>query len=144
MYYLDLSRYAYFGHEPNTYNVGWLDATHPYPTGHVPTEFVERLHSFLEITVRPMFGSHLCELCHNTSWTKEIRVFGQGEIVYAAPAMIYHYVVDHHYRPPEEFIQAVLTSPAVDSVVYRERARAYPWGESVESYYVWLNRNRKD
>jgi hypothetical protein len=144
MYFPDLSRYAYWGREPNTYNVGWLDATHPYPTGDVPTEAVERLHAFLEIPVRPMLGAHRCELCHNTSWGNEIRIFGQGEIVYAAPTMIYHYVVDHHYRPPDEFIQAILTSPAVDSVEYRERARAYLWGESIEAYYEWLDRNSKD
>ena len=44
----------------------------------------------------------------------EIRVRGEG-LVYAAPALIYHYVVDHNYRPPDEFIAAVLdgdpTSP---------------------------------
>ena len=36
----------------------------------------------------------------------EIRVFGREEGTYAAPDLIYHYVVDHHYLPPEEFIKA--------------------------------------
>jgi hypothetical protein len=39
----------------------------------------------------------------------EIRVIGASAI-YAAPTLIYHYVVAHSYQPPEEFIEAVLTS----------------------------------
>ena len=41
---------------------------------------------------------------------------GDGEIcvtgkvaVYAAPTLIYHYVVEHQYRPPDEFINTVLS-----------------------------------
>ncbi len=32
-----------------------------------------------------------------------------------APTLIYHYVVDHQYCPPEEFIEAVLTGPVPGS-----------------------------
>ncbi|MCB9148107.1 MAG: hypothetical protein H6641_05050 [Caldilineaceae bacterium] len=37
----------------------------------------------------------------------EIRVFF-NEIVYAAPNLIYHYVIVHAYKPPDAFIEAVL------------------------------------
>jgi hypothetical protein len=37
----------------------------------------------------------------------EVRVVGAG-VTHAAPDLIYHYVVRHEYRPPEEFIRAVL------------------------------------
>ena len=37
----------------------------------------------------------------------EIRVRGEAAY-YASPTLIYHYVVAHHYKPPEEFIEAVL------------------------------------
>lgn len=40
----------------------------------------------------------------------EIRVAGAGGQVYAAPTLIYHYVADHHYKPPAEFVRAVLTA----------------------------------
>jgi hypothetical protein len=40
----------------------------------------------------------------------EIRVLA-GEKVFAAPVLIFHYVISHRYRPPEEFIQAVMRSP---------------------------------
>lgn len=143
MYYPDLSPYVYLGREPNTFNVGWLSAAYSYQTGDVPEQFIERLRACLTITVRPTFGGHDCELCNDECWGEEIRVFGEGDIVYAAPTMIYHYVVDHHYRPPQEFIQAVLDGPRAGSDEYRERARAYPWNESVESYYERLARRNE-
>ena len=37
----------------------------------------------------------------------EIRV-SDGNVMYAAPTLIYHYVVAHAYLPPEAFIAAVL------------------------------------
>lgn len=38
----------------------------------------------------------------------EIRVPSRLGVVYAAPDMIYHYIKDHDYVPPQEFIDAVL------------------------------------
>lgn len=40
--------------------------------------------------------------------TAEIRVTGQDGTMYAAPDMIYQYVVEHNYLPPAPFIRAVL------------------------------------
>lgn len=140
MYYPDLSRYVYLGGERNTFNVGWLDNTHPYPIGEVPEQFIERLFTCLSITVKLTFGGHKCELCNDEVWGEEIRVLGSNGIVYAAPTMIYHYVVDHHYRPPQEFIQAVLDGPLADTEEYHKRAQAYPWSEEVEAHYEWLAR----
>jgi len=37
----------------------------------------------------------------------EIRVFGEKGKIYAAPNMLYHYVTVHHYKPPDEFVQAL-------------------------------------
>jgi hypothetical protein len=132
MYFPDLSSYRYLGAEADTLNIGWLDTTHPYPTGDTPVAFTERLMAFLKAPVRFTFGVHTCELCENESWGDEIRVFGKGAVVYAAPRMIYHYVVDHHYLPPEEFIQAVLEGPLPDTEEYRRRARECVWAEDIE------------
>jgi hypothetical protein len=41
----------------------------------------------------------------------EIRVPGDRK-VYAAPILIHHYVEAHGYKPPEEFIEAVIQSAA--------------------------------
>jgi hypothetical protein len=37
----------------------------------------------------------------------EIRVFGRDGVIYAAPNLIYHYVAVHHYKAPDEFLDAV-------------------------------------
>jgi len=37
----------------------------------------------------------------------EIRVDGHG-VNYAAPTLIVHYIENHKYRPPDEFIEAVI------------------------------------
>lgn len=47
----------------------------------------------------------------------EIRVFYQGK-TYAAPNLLYHYVVEHHYQPPSEFIEAVLHGDLPGSRAY--------------------------
>src|SRR5262249_25113044 len=37
----------------------------------------------------------------------EIQVTGEGTTIYVAPTMILHYVAEHHYLPPDEFIKAL-------------------------------------
>jgi hypothetical protein len=38
----------------------------------------------------------------------EIRVVGRDGRVYAAPMLVCHYVEVHGYRPPDEFVNAVM------------------------------------
>jgi hypothetical protein len=54
----------------------------------------------------------------------EIRVFGRSGVIYAAPNLIFHYVKDHAYRPPREFIDAVVTGPGPETTEYRDQLRA--------------------
>jgi hypothetical protein len=69
-------------------------------------------------------GIHVCELCHapeelkragDKAWMEwarhrasngEIRV-RRGEVTYAAPVLIVHYIQQHGYLPPQEFLQAI-------------------------------------
>jgi hypothetical protein len=51
----------------------------------------------------------------------EIRVFGKGELIYAAPNLIYHYVSVHCYKPPEEFLQALEEGPSPPGSEYFKR-----------------------
>jgi hypothetical protein len=37
----------------------------------------------------------------------EVRAIGADGTAYAAPTLIHHYVVEHGYQPPEEFIAAI-------------------------------------
>jgi hypothetical protein len=38
----------------------------------------------------------------------EIHVRGPSGAVYCAPALILHYVAEHQYQPPQEFVAAVI------------------------------------
>lgn len=110
----------------NVLNVGWLDGTREYPRGGVPADFVERLRAVCANGTARTRGWHRCNLCPEGApcpvtvqgadggqylvGDAEIRVAGQGRVVYAAPTMVIHYVQDHGYRPPDGFIAAVLRS----------------------------------
>ncbi len=144
-YFADLTtyRYARYPDEQAALNIGWLSGTMPYDSGDVPPEFVERLAAYCTAHLFHLFfGYHECEFCFpdgpRTSYSSreeffeavgmgdgEIRVPGVGGRVYAAPAMIYHYVAEHHYRPPDEFIDAVLNAPLPGSAAYKEMVGLY-------------------
>ncbi|MEZ4661490.1 MAG: hypothetical protein R2911_28400 [Caldilineaceae bacterium] len=122
-YYKELSLYSYWNtqNEPYTQNVGWLESSEHFAQGTVPTEFSARLLNFCKGKVNLTRGIHFCNLCHDPDiafqqasekhfGSAEIRVFYNNKI-YAAPDLIFHYVVDHQYLPPIEFIEAVLRGP---------------------------------
>ena len=121
--------------EPAALNVGWLDAIHPYATGLVPAGFAQRL---LEELIAQRYhvcrGYHYCELCKTDPGQRdpdsitvegepyalgdrEVLVIGprRGLLVsqrrYDAPSTICHYIEAHGYRPPDEFVEAVLALP---------------------------------
>ena len=74
-------------------------------------------------------GWHACEFCslptaRGLQFSRYARL-GSGNLwiptasaVYEAPAMILHYIADHGYAPPEEFIAAVLDCPPQGSRAY--------------------------
>lgn len=144
MYYPDLSSYSDEVISPKedfpTLCVGWLARTHPYTQGEMPVRFVEQLWIFCCNSVLYTLGSHKCPFCRGSFYgalarrgeeelrlgSAEIRVLGKG-VVYAAPNLIYHYVVEHHYCPPEEFIQAVLEGPLPGSPEYEAFKKARGW-----------------
>jgi hypothetical protein len=53
----------------------------------------------------------------------QIIVFGRRDKIYVAPNMIYHYVTVHHYKPPDEFIQALRDGPCPPEPEYVERLK---------------------
>jgi hypothetical protein len=67
--------------------------------------------SLLQIELRNLFnegclGEHECEICHNHTDRGEILIIDDDKM-YVAPQMILHYIKDHSYRPPKEFMDAV-------------------------------------
>lgn len=137
MYYPDLSFYPSEGKAVVggylRLSVGWLAAKQPYTQGDVSVAFTDHLWVLCRNSVLHMLGYHKCPFCSNSAFgvleqngseelrlgSAEIRVLGKNKIIYAAPDLIYHYVVEHHYRPPNEFVQAVLEGPLPESPEYK-------------------------
>ncbi len=152
-YFPDLTRYRYM--RPflmeKALNVGWLAAGIPWPKGDVPSQFVHKLWMRCEHPVIETRGLHWCEFCSGQAGeivsqaysgktmlvgSAEIRVWGTDGKVYAAPNMIIHYVIEHNYRPPNEFIQAVLDAPMPGSPEYE--ARKLDWERRAEKFSAWI------
>jgi hypothetical protein len=133
-YFKDLTPYGYFGNPEKqdipVLNIGWLE-TDQFEKGETSQEFREKLFQFcldqnLVLIARGFQECLFCDMSwndwgrnhpdygSNAHWMSigdgEIRVIGKSA-VYAAPALIYHYVVEHNYKPPQEFVDAVLTGP---------------------------------
>jgi hypothetical protein len=142
-YFPDFSPYAYgHNHHPDVVHVGWLDGTHPFTKGHVAPNLVEKISQLAEKPVELYRGWHYCEVCveppdvvvsyvsnagkiidPNCSWMKwanhrrsngEIRVTYDG-VTFAAPILIVHYIEEHGYRPPVEFLKAVEKAEIADN-----------------------------
>jgi hypothetical protein len=109
---------------PNThlYAVGWLDNCVPV-TGQIPDEcitalFIANVHN--TIISDGTLGWHDCELCSKNGpvihWQDQQHPLrGQGHhlvrienSVYMCPELILHYILDHNYKPPDEFLKALI------------------------------------
>ena len=128
-------------HQYNLVAIGWLNADHDYPTGDVPIDFLVRIEQFCTKPLIRTFGADFCSLCGVEEVIrmrllsgKEFTLYGANEIrilsldkdkVYAAPDLVLHYIVSHHYKPPQEFIDAVLAAPLPGTPEYD--AFISPW-----------------
>ncbi len=133
-FFPDLTFYEYFrpSYGPML-AIGWLDKEHPYPQGKAPIAFVAKLAAILSSEVNPRVnltrGFHQNELLpgdpeikahyqhHIPHLLKDYSIIfiGNGELhfayeskFYGAPTMIYEYIVENSYLPPQAFIDAVL------------------------------------
>ncbi|HKD78051.1 MAG TPA: hypothetical protein VKH81_00050 [Candidatus Angelobacter sp.] len=121
-YFADLTLYSYIrGNAKGELNIGWLDRQYPFQTGPVSDGVLDVIFELCKTPVNLTRGVHICNLCteikaniHERNGTKitlggaEIRVKSKSGREYASPNMIYHYIKDHGYQPPQEFMDAVL------------------------------------
>jgi hypothetical protein len=130
MYFQDLSPYEYREKDKasNLFNIGWLDDEHDFPKGCSDDLFLDKILYLCMKPVNITRGYHICPFCTYNSkeelfaamgyktmykgvpvyfGSAEIRVNGLDGKVYAAPTLIYHYIKEHGYLPPQEFIDAV-------------------------------------
>ena len=130
MYYPDLHCECQIARGPRLRAIGWLAAGHPFATGVTPG-LVERLADHLSSADRWLpvmsFGVHFCEFC---SGGKRIGgsqnlIVPHRERIYVAPELVLHYVRDHGYRPPEEFVRALMECPPQGSAEYLNLVEPY-------------------
>ena len=124
-YFADLTPYTYLSRQGtnNEVNIGWLDRSHPFQHGQVPDRVLAEIFLLCKDPVNRTRGWHYCELCPRSDLqpfraardgieiglgSAEIRVPSGSGVVFACPNLIYHYIRDHSYQPPQEFIDALL------------------------------------
>ncbi len=132
MYFEDLSPYTYvaprdfseesleilgidLGTLANAVNIGWLEDGYPFEKGSTPWKFRWKLRCLAKDLKHNFFeGGHTCNLCNGNNRAAyghgEIHVAGPEGVTYIAPALIIHYVAEHKYRPPQDFIDAVVAT----------------------------------
>lgn len=129
-YFEDLSPYRYENHnQEGVVHIGWLGAGHSYLRAPVSPELITKMKSLAQVPSELYRGYHICELCKMPDdlrgrpfpeqwerWAQfrksngEIRV-SRGGVTYAAPILITHYIEDHGYCPPPEFLKAIEEAP---------------------------------
>lgn len=120
-HYADLSPCGFFENKPpfdygykNIVAIGWIDTDGKqlyadFPKGEVPDGFVEKLKDLADTREEHIqyFGEHDCCECGAGLGQGHLFLPADG-VVYCAPASIGHYVTEHGYRPPEQFVKAVM------------------------------------
>jgi hypothetical protein len=125
-YFRDLTPYTFLTAadqiDPSLLNVGWLSQGQAYSTGPVEKKALEQLLRLCRAPVRLTRGVHRCGMCNLfpivmpidgatvALGNGEIRIAGAGGKTYAAPTLICHYIAQHEYCPPREFLDAVKAS----------------------------------
>lgn len=143
MYYEDLTPYIYSNTDIEMKNIAWLDASHDYKKGEVSEEFKDRLWKYMRYPVRVTRGFQMCPFCSlgkfevpTTTFNGQTRkvgfyefsVWGQDNTVYAVTSLIFHYMDAHRYKPPQEFIEAVMGSDDPDNQDYFNRVLSLEHG----------------
>jgi hypothetical protein len=118
-------------------NIGWLGFGSKFETGPSHPALSRALWEHSLISVNPARGRHICEFCklsrandaeREGKWISlgaaETRVISRGGTVYASPNLIYHYVLVHGYRPPDEFVDAAIGGIPPASEMYTSQLSA--------------------
>lgn len=132
MFFPDLGKRTQIDDGDHVRAIGWLSGKEPFTTGEVERGFAERLRLLcdnwgkgLEALYWPAAGGlHECELCRKCSMSGNVGI-PAGSLLYVFPEMTSHYVDEHHYRPPEEFVRAVMNCPIPGTAPYADAVASF-------------------
>lgn len=122
MFFEDLGAYTYYSEKPfpNVRTIGWLEPKYRFRKGEVSFHLISKLQILIQRTeirdvhVNPIRGSYECKFCAPDE--SESRLIIQASEIwlpdlcsgfFAAPSMLVHYIEEHRYLPPVEFLEAV-------------------------------------
>ncbi len=128
IYFNDLSSYSYYldGEVNAIKNIGWIHYGKPYTTGSTPSSFKNKIESIFidkkkcDYTFNLIRSNSPCNLCNKEIYLNNGRwddPLGICEILipsledgkfYASPSLIIHYIKEHNYAPPQEYIDSVM------------------------------------
>lgn len=116
-YFPELSAYEYNETLFPMRNVGWLSRGREFLQGEAPAWVIEGLVERAKHPDVVTRGSHRCDVCASAdepgspasdrSGNGEIWLCNEEGEWFAAPTLIVHYITEHHYLPPVEFIDAL-------------------------------------
>jgi hypothetical protein len=117
--------------------VGWLDAAHRFPTGRIDLEVLTRIQAFakawsasVEALGWPAAGGpHTCNLCGDARASGNFGV-PCGDILFVCPEMIEHYIEDHAYLPPSDFLVAAMCADLPGTEAYARSVAAFANGRT--------------
>ncbi len=151
MYYRDLSPSKYQNlllEIGPTLNVGWLGPEHEFKTGKPDPRFLDALWAYCCQPIVEHRGYHMCEFCSPAPdatphecpqgqtkklGSKLICVFGSDSTAYLSPDLVFHYVSDHNYAPPDDYVRAVVSGPPPGTKEYAKLVRPYLDNATVEA-----------
>ena len=109
-YNYDYKDYGVF-ENPNNLAIGWLDDPN-FPKGQTPPGFLEALKKIKSVNRHK--GSHTCPFCGDAEGSA-IHGIKQGKITYVYPSLLRHYIKEHNYLPPQEFIDVVMSGDFIEA-----------------------------
>ena len=111
-------------------NIGWIGHNTAYSLGDAPHDFIEKLRKLIinseSFPFKPIVwrsrGQDRCPVCQLRDLVLEegenIEILGSSEFFipcyskdksyFIAPSLIYHFITEHKYLPPQQFIDSVL------------------------------------
>lgn len=144
----DLSDYTYLVSPlkfDGVKNIGWLDLKSKFRTGDVPHSFLEKLRKVMcdngnfRPLVEPIRELPTCEICGDLKMVNsEGKLISNAQLwipaehtIFASPVSILHYIEEHNYLPPVEYIDAVcgldVTKEFDADKIYREKHVTSGW-----------------